>query len=437
MESIESVLHQATWILTGLAVACVLIGIAPAEILLALALLCFLVQRSLFRAGHGNAQSLGPVDPRQQEFRAEFGWWKLPQEFLSRFLRWTAAAKIDFPPIMAPLIIFVGLTFLSYLFSPERALGRAPLNKFWLFSIPILVVNEFTRTRIFRTWHAIFALGTLAAVLSIIQYFFLARNTIRYRVTGFMGHWMTLSGELMLVLICLAGYLVFASERRRLLWSPLLCLLSFSLALTMTRSVWIATVVGLFLLLLMRYFHWKTLLTAAVSFSLITVMAPEAVQKRIRSVVDPQDPSNYARSAIWRAGLLMIEDHPWLGVGPQRVYRVFYNYHPHPEDRFRDGFFPVHLHNNLLQLAAERGIPCALAWLWLMFKLALDHWKGFRKSALLSEDRSIYVIGFVSVVVLCIAGVFEFNFGDSEVLMLFLFLVSAPYALTRRLSPSP
>jgi O-antigen ligase len=437
MESIESLLHQATWILTGLALACVLLGIAPAQILLALALLCFLVQRFSFFAGYGDTQSLGSFYPRQQELLVECGWLKWMGGPLSRFLCWTAAMKINFPPIMAPLILFMGLTVLSYLFSPDRALGRAALNKFWLFSIPIIVVSEFTRARILRIWHAIFALGTLAAALSIIQYFFLARNTIRYRVTGFMGHWMTLSGEIMLVLICLAGYLVFASERRRLLWFPLLCLMSFSLALTMTRSVWIATVAGLFLLLLMRYFHWKALLTAAVSLSLIAVLAPDTVQKRIWSVANPHDPSNYARSAIWRAGLLMIEDHPWLGVGPQQVYRVFYHYHPHPEDRFRDGFFPVHLHNNLLQLAAERGIPCAIAWLWLMFKLGLDHWKGFRKSVFFSEDQPIYAIGFVSVVVLFIAGMFEFNFGDSEVLMLFLFLVSAPYALTRRLSPSP
>ena len=32
--------------------------------------------------------------------------------------------------------------------------------------------------------------------------------------------------------------------------------------------------------------------------------------------------------------------------------------------------------------------------------------------------------------VLFLAGLFEFNFGDSEVLMVFLFLVSAPYALS-------
>jgi O-antigen ligase len=242
-----------------------------------------------------------------------------------------------------------------------------------------------------------------------------------------MGHWMTLSGELMLVLICLAGYLVFSSSKRRLLWFLLLISLSFSLALTMTRSVWIATVTGLILLLLMRHFRLRTLLIAAVSATLMGVLTPDTFQKRMKSVFNSNDPSVYARASIWKAGLRMVEAHPWLGVGPQRVYRVFYDYHPHPEDRYRSGFFPIHLHNNLLQFAAERGIPCALAWLWLMVKLAVDHWTGFRRRSARPETRAIYAIGFLSVVVLFIAGMFEFNFGDSEVLMIFLFLVSAPY----------
>ena len=325
----------------------------------------------------------------------------------------------------------MGWTLLSFLFSPEPELGWGPLNKFWLFCIPLLVVSEFTRARVLRTYYAMFATGTMAAALSIIQYFFMARNTIRYRVTGFMGHWMTLSGELMLVIICLAGYLVFASSKRRLLWFLLLSTLSVSLALTMTRSVWIATVSGLILLLFMRYFHWKTLLIAVVSLALMGLLAPEPLQVRMRSVFSSQDPSNYARSAIWKAGLRMVGAHPWLGVGPQRVYRVFYDYHPHPEDRYRDGFFPIHLHNNLLQFAAERGIPCALAWLWLVVKLAVDHWKRFRRPFNDQGTHSVHAIGFLSVVVLFSAGMFEFNFGDSEVLMIFLFLASAPYVADR------
>jgi len=427
MEKIQQVLKSAIWVLTGLAIACTLIGIAPAQILLSLALLSFLLDRALLYAGNESIPPVtialspcsrlpaGPVETRKKGRRG------------GSPLSLSIDLRVTFPPIKAPLLIFMGWTLVSYFFSPERALGRPPINKFWLFCIPLIVASEFSRVRILKTYYAIFAAGSLAAVLTIVQYFLLARNTIQYRVTGFMGHWMTLSGEIMLVLICLAAYLVFSASKHRLLLGLLLSTLSFSLALTMTRSVWIATVTGLILLLLMRYFQLKTLLVSAVSVILLGILAPHPIQERMKSVFNSGDPSNYARASIWRAGLRMVKAHPWLGVGPQRVYRVFYDYHPHPEDRYRSGFFPVHLHNNLLQFAAERGIPCALAWLWLMVKLGVDHWTGFRHAHTTPETKSIYAIGFLAVVVLFIAGMFEFNFGDSEVLMIFLFLVSAPY----------
>jgi len=41
------------------------------------------------------------------------------------------------------------------------------------------------------------------------------------------------------------------------------------------------------------------------------------------------------------------------------------------------------------------------------------------------------IIGVASVVALLAAGLFEYNFGDSEVLMLFLLIATLPYAADR------
>jgi putative inorganic carbon (hco3(-)) transporter len=385
---IAGTLETAPFVLTALAVTATLLGIAPAQILLALALLSAITNSAL---------------KRNFPFR--------------------------FPPLKLPLFLFMGFTVLALLASPEPGIGRAPINKFWLFCIVWLTVNFFTAPRIIKTYQALFGVGVVAAVLAIVQFYFLARNTMRFRVTGFMGHWMTLSGEMMLVFICLVVYLVFAQPKRRWFWFLVLVLLALALAVTLTRSVWIATVTALILILLIRFYDWRTLAAMGVALVLAVSLAPGVFQNRMQSVFDTSDPSNYARLAIWKAGLRMVEAHPWLGVGPQRVYRVFYDYHPIPMDRFRDGFYPVHLHNNLLQFAAERGIPCALAWLWLIVKLGLDHWQGFRRCGDDFQKKAILATGLMTIIALFVAGLFEFNFGDSEVLMIFLFLVSAPYAL--------
>ena len=339
--------------------------------------------------------------------------------------------RFFFPPIKAPLLLFMGYTFISLLFSPEPGIGRAPVNKFWLFVLIPLVANLYNLERVFQTYSMLFFLGILSSVLTIAQYLIVSRISVETRLTGFMGHWMTLSGELMLVFIALTGFILFGKPEKVPIWLAGVGLIGVALSLTLTRSVWIATIGGALVLLLMKHFHWKTLAFTALSFTLILLLAPDFIRKRIESVWNPNEPSNYARIAIWKAGFRMVQAHPWFGVGPQRISRVFYEYHPYPEDRKRSGFYPVHMHNNLLQFAAERGIPCAVFWLWLMFKLAVDHWKGYRQTSQDQKEKAVFAIGFTAVLALFLAGFFEFNFGDSEVLMIFLFLVSAPYAVGR------
>ena len=338
--------------------------------------------------------------------------------------------RLWFPPIAAPLLLFMLLTAVSLMFSPEPYLGRAAISKFWLFAIILLVVNLFTREHVIQTYMALSALSAIAALLVIGQFLIVGQVSIETRLTGFMGHWMTLSGELMLAFVAGAGWLLFGRPSPPWVWLGGLALVAVALSLTLTRSVWLATLAGIVLLLLMRHYHWRTLAVAALATGLVATTAPGVVQKRILSIWDASDPSNYARLAIWTTGWHMVEAHPWFGVGPQRVSRVFYDYHPNQADRNRSGFYPVHMHNNLLQFAAERGIPCALAWLWLMVKVAWDHAMQFRKVMATDVIRTAAAVGLASVVVLFLAGLFEFNFGDSEVLMIFLFLSSALYAVS-------
>jgi len=392
MQSLAIKLNIAARWLTMLGVTMPLVSIALASIFLACAILVFAVE------------------------------W-----FITRRRPW-------FPPVAAPLLLFMLFTALSLILSPEPFLGRAAVSKFWLFAIILLVVNVFTKQNVTQCYLLLFGLSVMAALLVIGQFLIVGQVSVETRLTGFMGHWMTLSGELMLAFIAGAGCLLFGRPRRLWLWLAGLALVGVALSLTLTRSVWLATLAGLLTLLLMKHWHWRTLVIAASTVAVLLLAAPVVIKRRVQSVVDLNDPSNYARVAIWRAGLRMVQAHPWVGVGPQRVSKVFYDYHSYPEDRHRSGFFPVHMHNNLLQFAAERGIPCAVFWIWLMIRLARDHWEGFARSKGDSQRTSLYAIGFASVVVLFLAGLFEFNFGDSEVLMIFLFLVSAPYTLQSRLS---
>jgi O-antigen ligase len=99
--------------------------------------------------------------------------------------------------------------------------------------------------------------------------------------------------------------------------------------------------------------------------------------------------------------------------------------------RYRDPLAvePVnpHLHNVPMQIAAERGLPALAAWLVFVGILAVDLLRLLRAS----RHRSVAAAGLAALVAMLTAGFFEYNFGDSEFLMLFLVLVTLPYAAAR------
>jgi O-antigen ligase len=85
-----------------------------------------------------------------------------------------------------------------------------------------------------------------------------------------------------------------------------------------------------------------------------------------------------------------------------------------------------HLHNDVLQIAAERGLPALALWIWFIVALFRDLWKRFH-----SGQRELAATAMAAIVALLTAGLFEYNFGDSEVLMLFLTIVTLPAAAVR------
>jgi O-antigen ligase len=89
-----------------------------------------------------------------------------------------------------------------------------------------------------------------------------------------------------------------------------------------------------------------------------------------------------------------------------------------------------HLHNNLVQVAAERGLPAVAAFIGFLavsFVLAIREVRRSPHRALAAGALAVLVSGAV-------AGFFEYNFGDSEYQMLFLFAASIPPILRRERS---
>jgi O-antigen ligase len=223
-------------------------------------------------------------------------------------------------------------------------------------------------------------------------------------------------------LLALAGFL-FPEKPARFRWFYLASFLMIetALALSLTRSAWIGTVVAALLILLLR--DRRLLLAAPVAAAAIALLLPLDVERRLSTLVRP-DTSGWDRVYMLEAGARIVRNHPLLGVGPEMVSEV-YPIYVGPDARRHDN---PHLHNNLMQVAAERGLPALAAFLWL---LGASLWIAFRE---LRDSRAPRALAAGAAAVLLsgiVAGLFEYNFGDSEFQMLYLFAMSVAPILRR------
>ena len=80
--------------------------------------------------------------------------------------------------------------------------------------------------------------------------------------------------------------------------------------------------------------------------------------------------------------------------------------------------------------SSDLGLPALLVWLGFIVVLIVDLGKCFYAG----RNRFLSAAALAVVVSMLAAGFFEYNFGDSEFLMLFLVLITLPFAAER---PAP
>jgi O-antigen ligase len=195
--------------------------------------------------------------------------------------------------------------------------------------------------------------------------------------------------------------------------------------LNFTRGVWL----GCFAASLYLVARWKPRWLWLVPTLIVAgyLAAPSLVRHRIEVLRHPQsDPALAIRFEMWHVAGRMIREHPWLGVGPNNIEQVYVLYLP--PGRSPEPGYHSHLHDNFFQFGAERGLPVLGAWVWMMGALG---WHFWRLRGKLRERRWVAEAAFAGWLALLVEGCFEFNFGTSPVLMLFLFVATAPLVAAR------
>ncbi|MCX7973778.1 MAG: O-antigen ligase family protein, partial [Candidatus Aminicenantes bacterium] len=326
---------------------------------------------------------------------------------LGLFLWFRHERPFQVPSFFWPLIIYSGLSLIASLLSVNPGLSFRDCRELLLFLLIPATVTTLTSSRsLERVNQIILASGIINFLYSLINYLISGQKGLRLR--GFMGHYMTEAGLLMLLIAFCGAQFLFCREKKRWLWAALAFGSGYLLLLTLTRNAWLGLASALLLLLVL----WRPIALIFVPFFVgaIYLLSPMEVKKRITNTFNFYSPSSRQRIEYYRAGLKIIGDYPLFGCGPDTVELVF----QHPKYGLSEqAKLNVHLHNNLLQIAAERGLATLLAWLIFIFWsfwLLLKKWPGR------SSGGSPWIAsGLACIVALFMAGLFEYNFGDSEV----------------------
>jgi O-antigen ligase len=335
----------------------------------------------------------------------------------------TRRERIEAPRFFWPLVAFAAMTLLSAVFSPQPRTSLLDTKQLVLFLIVPLTYRLAAGRRGGTFINVLVTAAAASAAYGIIQYAILQYDHLGMRPRGTLGHYMTYSGVLMLVIGAALARILFG--RRERMWPAVVMpALAVAVAVSLSRSAAVGCCAAAALLLALRDF--RLLAVLPVLAAVFLAVAPSAVTARFMSIIDLNDATVRDRLAMLREGEQMIRARPLVGVGPDMVQQVYAQY------RDPDAVEKVnpHLHNVPVQIAAERGIPALLIWMWFVVTALGDLARRFHADS----DRVLAAAALAAMVSMLAAGMFEYNFGDSEFLMLLLLLITLPFAAAR---PSP
>jgi O-antigen ligase len=329
-------------------------------------------------------------------------------------------------PLYRPLGLYVLLLAAAIVASYEPRVSAGSLSELTslatLFLGPLLIRGE---RAVRRLVEAITLLGAGIALYGLAQFLY-GYGGLEHRIRGPFSHWMTFAGVLLLCdLLALARLAVDPRSRKPWRWAAV-AVITLGLLGSLTRGAFLALVVALTVLLAVR--RPRSLAALLPAALLFVLLAPIPLLSRMLSIGDLRDGSNYDRLCMIDAGLHMVAERPLFGIGPDMVQRRYPLYR-HPT---APRYWVPHLHNSFLQLAAERGIPALAAYLWMMaVPIALAARRFRREGGFAGPRADLYLGAALALIGFNLAGVFEYNWGDTEVQRIVLFLLALPFCLER------
>jgi hypothetical protein len=257
------------------------------------------------------------------------------------------------------------------------------------------------------------------------------------RATGFYDHWVTYAESLQLIGSLAIGLFVAVPMKRSrngLLLALVVLGIAGALLLSVTRASWLSLLISATLIAALGLSRRALIVIAACAIPIVLAGLFVLHQKRNVGFFDKKDDSIAWRQKIWHEGFHLLISNPRhlaFGVGMDSIKA-----HWREWDLFEGGKLPMgHMHSDYLEIALERGVPTLIAWLILLAAYAVALWrtrKRVSKEAWI--ERGIVLGALGGLVGFMTSGVVHYNWGDSEVVMIFYLIMGLSLVVNRQFS---
>jgi len=346
-------------------------------------------------------------------------------------------------PLLWPVAVYLGLQLLSVLLSPDPLTGLRAIRAEWIILLYFLVVNAVDNDRSARRLVDILVLTTVLVSLYAIWQHWAGWDLYRQRplratgnvfeATGLFGHHLTFGGYVMMVLMLSGSLFVFGSRNRaRIFYGLSSLVLLLALLFSYARSAWLGFLAGALAVALVSGRKTLTIILPGIAVVIVVaaLLLPSVREQAGEIAAVFEDPmAKSSRLQMWSAAWRLIGDHPLLGGGSGQAARLL------PSYGCELGY--AHMHNDLLNVAANSGLPslAAFVWIWAVFLQLTVRCRRNRRSS--PWPAAMAAAGFGIVVAILVAGLFQCYYTDAENGMLLWFcagLVIAVCAQTEKAS---